>query len=288
MADLQGKTVLITGATNGIGRAAALTLAKMGATVAVAGRNRQRLDATVAMIRAESGNEAVSGLLADLATQADARQLAAAFRQRHTRLDILLNNAGAAFRERSDTADGLERTFAVNHVACYLLTRLLLDLLQDSAPTRVVVVSSEAHRQLKALDFDNLDGRRSWGMLGFKAYAQTKLANILFTRELARRLAGSGVTVNAMHPGVVNTGLFQKAGGVFGLALRALAPLFMKTPAQGADTLVWLATSDEVAATSGAYFDNRRQREPSAAALDDDAARRLWALSAELCGLPVD
>lgn len=288
MADLQGKVVLITGATNGIGRAAALALARMNATVAVAGRSRQRLDATVAMVRAESGNEAVSGLLTDLETQAGVRQLADAFRQRHTRLDLLLNNAGAAFRERADTIDGLERTFAVNHLACYLLTRLLLDLLQDSAPARVVVVSSEAHRQLKALDFDNLDGRKRWGMLGFNAYAQTKLANLLFTRELARRLAGSGVTVNAMHPGVVNTGLFQNVGGIGGLVLKTLAPVFMKTPEQGADTLIWLATSDEVEGRSGGYYDRRRLREPSAAAQDDDAAQRLWALSAELCGLPVD
>lgn len=288
MTDLQDKTVLITGATNGIGRAAALALAKRGATVAVAGRDRQRLDAALAMIRAESGNEAVSGLLADLSTQAGVRQLADAFREQHDRLDVLLNNAGASFRERADTADGLERTFAVNHMAYYLLTRLLLDMLRAGAPARIVNVSSEAHRQQRAFDFDNLDGRKRWGLFGFGAYSQSKLANILFTRELARRLDGTGVTVNAMHPGVVNTGLFQHIGGIGGLLLGALAPVFMKTPEQGADTLVWLATAAEMEGQSGGYHDRRRLREPSAAAQDDDDARRLWALSAELCGLPLD
>ena len=288
MNDMQGKVILITGATNGIGRAAALALAKRGASVAVAGRSRQRLDDTLAMVRAESGNESLSGLLADLSTQAGVRQLADDFRERHPRLDLLLNNAGASFRERADTADGLERTFAVNHVAYYLLTHLLLDMLQAAAPARIVNVSSEAHRQQRTFDFDNLDGRKRWGMFGFGAYSQSKLANLLFTRELARRLAGTGVTVNAMHPGVVNTGLFQNVGGIGGLALRTLAPVFMKTPGQGADTLVWLATADEVAESSGGYYDRRRLREPSAAAQDDDAARRLWALSAELCGLPVE
>ena len=288
MADMQGKTVLITGATNGIGRAAALALAKTGATVAVAGRDEGRVGRTVAMLREASGNEAVSGLLADLSTQAGVRKLAADFRRTHTRLDVLLNNAGASFRERAETVDGLERTFALNHMAYFLLTYLLLDLLQRSAPARVVNVSSEAHRRLKAFDFDNIDGSRSWGLFGFAAYSQSKLANILFTRELARRLAGTGVTAGSMHPGMVNTGIFHQAGGLPGALLRALAPLLLKTPEQGADTLVWLTTAGEVAAVNGGYFIDRRRREPSAAGRDDDAARRLWALSAELCGLPVD
>ena len=288
MTDMQGKVVLITGATNGIGRAAALALARMGASVAVAGRSQQRLDDTLAMLRAESGSEALSGLLADLSTQAGVRQLADDFRQQHDRLDILLNNAGANFRERADTADGLERTFALNHMAYYLLTRLLLDMLQASAPARIVNVSSEAHRQQRAFDFDNLDGRKRWGMFGFGAYSQSKLANILFTRELARRLEGSGVTVNSMHPGVVNTGLFQNLGGIGGLVLKTLAPVFMKTPEQGADTLIWLASAEELEGRSGGYYVRRRLREPSAAAQDVAAAQRLWALSAELCGLPVE
>ena len=173
-------------------------------------------------------------------------------------------------------------------MAYYLLTRLLLDLLQASAPARIVNVSSEAHRQQRAFDFDNLDGRKRWGMFGFGAYSQSKLANILFTRELARRLAGTEVTVNSMHPGVVNTGLFQNVGGIGGLVLKTLAPVFMKTPEQGADTLIWLATAEEMEGRSGGYYDRRRLRQPSAAAQDDDAARRLWALSAELCGLPVE
>ena len=286
MTDMQGKTVLITGATNGIGRAAALALARMGATVAVAGRSRQRLDDTLAMVRDESGNPEVHGLLADLSTQAGVHQLAHAFRQRHTRLDVLLNNAGAIFGERAETADGFERTFALNHLGYYLLTRLLLDMLLESAPARIVNVSSEGHRRQRSYDFDNIDGR-SWSTMGFTAYAQSKLANILFTRELARRLADSEVTVNAMHPGVIATGFGSGIGGIWGLLLGVLRP-FLKTPEQGADTLIWLASTPEVAESSGGYYDRRRLREPSAAAQDDEAAQRLWVLSAELCGLPLD
>ncbi len=286
MTDMQGKTVLITGATNGIGRAAALALARMGATVAVAGRSRQRLDDTLAMVRAESGNPEVHGLLADLSTQAGVRQLAEQFQQGYTRLDVLLNNAGAVFGERAETADGFERTFALNHLGYYLLTRLLLDMLLESAPARIVNVSSEGHRRQRSYNFDNIDGR-SWSTMGFTAYAQSKLANILFTRELARRLADSDVTVNAMHPGVIATGFGSGIGGIWGLLLGVLRP-FLKTPEQGADTLIWLASTPEVAESSGGYYDRRRLREPSAAAQDDDAARRLWTLSAELCGLPLE
>ncbi|MCY3719499.1 MAG: SDR family NAD(P)-dependent oxidoreductase [Anaerolineaceae bacterium] len=286
MSDMQDKTVLITGATNGIGRAAALDLAKRGATVAVAGRSRQRLDDTLAMVRAESGNEAVSGLLADLSTQAGVRQLAEQFQQRFSRLDVLLNNAGAVFGERAETADGFERTFALNHLGYYLLTRLLLDMLLESAPARIVNVSSEGHRRQRTYNFDNIDGR-SWSTMGFTAYAQSKLANILFTRELARRLADSDVTVNAMHPGVIATGFGSGIGGLMGLFGSVVRP-FLKTPEQGADTLIWLATVDEMEGQSGGYYDRRRLRESSAAAQDDAAAQRLWALSAELCGLPVE
>ena len=288
MADMQGKTVLITGATNGIGRAAALALARQGAVIALAGRDEKKVDATVAMIREESGNDAVQGLLADLSTQTGVLKLADEFRERYTRLDVLLNNAGAAYSERAETVDGFERTFALNHLAYYLLTRLLLDILLTSAPARIINVSSDAHKRQKTFDFDNIDGHKTWGVAGFAAYAQSKLANVLFTRELARRLAGTGVTVNALHPGVVATGLFINTGGVLGSALELLAPMFMKKPEQGAETLVWLATADEVEGVSGGYFADCRQREPSAAAQDDAAAQRLWALSAEMCRLPVD
>ena len=188
-----------------------------------------------------------------------------------------MNNAGAYFSGRAETVDGLERTFALNHLAYYLVTRLLLDVLRESAPARVVNVSSEGHRRQRAYDFEGMDGLRGGrGYAGFQAYAQSKLANILFTRELARRLAGTGVTVNAMHPGVVATGFLDNIGGLPGAVLRGLGPLVLKTPEQGADTLVWLATAAEVAEVSGGYFDRRRQRAPSAAAQDDAAARRLW------------
>ena len=288
MTDMQGKVVLITGASNGIGRAAALALARTGATVALAGRDEKRVDATVAMIREQSGNDEVQGLLADLSNLTGMRQLANEFRRRYSRLDVLLNNAGAAFHERAETVDGIERTFALNHLAYYQLSRRLLDMLQASAPARIVNVSSDAHRQVKALDFDNIDGRKAWGLRGFTPYAQSKLANVLFTRELARRLAGTGVTVNALHPGVVATDIFRDTGGPIGFVFHTLGPLFMRTPEQGADTLVWLATAAEVADVSGGYFADRKRREPAAGARDDDAAQRLWALSAELCGLPVD
>ena len=288
MTDMQGKVVLITGASNGIGRAAAMALARTGAMLALAGRDEKRVNATVAMIREQSDNDEVRGLLADLSTLTGMRQLANEFRRRYSRLDLLLNNAGAAFHERAETVDGIERTFALNHLAYYQLSRLLLDMLQASAPARIVNVSSDAHRQVKALDFDNIDGRKAWGLRGFTPYAQSKLANLLFTRELARRLAGTGVTVNALHPGVVATDIFRDSGGPIGFIFGTLGPLFMKKPEQGADTLVWLATAAEVADVSGGYFVNRRRREPSAGARDDDAAQRLWAFSAELCGMSVD
>ena len=167
MTDMQGKVVLITGASNGIGRAAALALARTGATVALAGRDEKRVNATVAMIREQSDNDELRGLLADLSTLTGMRQLANEFRRRYSRLDLLLNNAGAAFHERAETVDGIERTFALNHLAYYQLSRLLLDMLQASAPARIVNVSSDAHRQVKALDFDNIDGRKAWGLRGF-------------------------------------------------------------------------------------------------------------------------
>ena len=239
MTDMQGKVVLITGASNGIGRAAALALARTGATVALAGRDEKRVDTTVAMIREQSDNDEVKGLLADLSNLTGMRQLANEFRRRYSRLDLLLNNAGAAFHERAETVDGIERTFALNHLAYYQLSRRLLDMLQRSAPARIVNVSSDAHRQVKVFDFDNIDGRKAWGMRGFTPYAQSKLANLLFTRELARRVAGTGVTVNALHPGVVATDIFRDTGGPIGFVFHTLGPLFMKKPEQGADTLVW-------------------------------------------------
>ena len=283
MAPLSGKTVLITGATNGIGRVAALELARAGATVALVGRNPQRIEATVAEIRRASGNEAVTGLRADLSLLSEVRRLAAEFQERHERLDVLLNNAGAFFPEREDTAEGLERTFALNHLSYFLLTHLLQELLVQSAPARVINVSSSAHRQAGAFDFENIDGKKSWGVAGSTAYGLTKLANILFTRELARRLEGSGVTANAAHPGVVNTGLWNHDGLLWRF-LRLFAPPFMRTPEKGAETLVWLATAPQFDSESGGYYADCAPGQLSQGAQDDDAARRLWELSERLCG----
>ena len=283
MAPLSGKTILITGATNGIGRAAARELARAGATIALVGRNPQRIATTVAAIRRESGNGAVNGLQADLSLLSEVRQLAAEFQQRYERLDVLLNNAGAVFRQREDTAEGFERTFALNHLSYFLLTNLLLDLLQRSAPARVINVASTGHHSAGHFDFENIDGRKSWGGTGFPAYALSKLANILFTRELARRLEGSGVTANALHPGTVLTDIWKSSFiarivGFFGL-------LFMRRPERGAETMVWLATAPEIAADSGGYYVDCQPAPLSRGARDDAAARRLWELSVRLCGL---
>lgn len=284
MTTMAGKVVLITGATNGIGRVAALELARAGATVALAGRDAQRTETTVAQIRHASGNEAVAGLLADLSLLSGVRQLAAAFQERYERLDVLLNNAGAFFPQREETAEGLERTFALNHLSYFLLTNLLQEWLLRSAPSRVINVSSSAHRQAGAFDFDNIDGKKSWGVGGSTAYGLSKLANILFTRELARRLAETGVTANAVHPGVVNTGLWQHNGLLWRFT-RLLAPLLMRTPEKGAETLVWLATAPELAHESGGYYADRQPGRLSPGAQDDAAALRLWQLSERLCGL---
>src|SRR5215207_6225037 len=207
------KIILITGATNGIGKAAALELAKQGNTVVIVGRNPAKTQATVEEIKQQSGNSAVEGLIADLSSLADVRRLADEFRQRHSRLDVLINNAGALFAERELTVDGYEMTFAVNHLAYFLLTNLLLDLLKASAPARIVNVASDAHKGMK-INFDDLQLEKNYGGMMGPAYGQSKLANILFTYELARRLAGTGVTVNALHPGLVRTGFAGNMGAV--------------------------------------------------------------------------
>lgn len=287
MADMTGKVALVTGATNGIGKVAALELAQMGATVVVAGRNPQKTAATVAEIKRDSGNDAVHGLVADLSLQAQVRGLADDFKSQFDRLDVLLNNAGALFKKQQETVDGYELTFALNHLNYFLLTNLLLDIIKASAPARIINVSSEAHQSSATFDFDNLDGRKAYGFAGTGVYGQSKLANILFTRELARQLAGTDVTANAAHPGMVATGFARNNGGLMALFMKTLGPLLMKTPAQGAETLVYLASSPEVEGVTGGYFADRQSVAPSAGAQDDAAAKKLWAISAEMTGLAV-
>ncbi len=274
---MAGKVVVVTGANAGIGKAAALALARMGARVGMVSRSRERGETARADVVRESGSAAVELFLADLSAQGEVRRLAAEIRERCGRLDVLVNNAAVYTRERTLSPDGIELQFAVNHLAPFLLTGLLLDLLERSAPARVVTVSSEAHRPVH-LDWDDLQGERRY--LGLRAYGAAKLANLLFTRELARRMAGRGVTANAVHPGVVATELLFGGWGPLRLLRR-----FMRTPEQGARVVVRLASAPELEGVTGRYFRDEREIRPSAAALDDDAARRLWRLSAELTGL---
>jgi NAD(P)-dependent dehydrogenase (short-subunit alcohol dehydrogenase family) len=270
---LQGKVCLITGATDGVGKVTARELARLGATVVGVGRNPAKIDATLAQIKREMGSESVEFLKADLSSQAEIRALADEFRQKYDRLHILVNNAGAFFTSYRETVDGLEMTFALNHLAYFLLTTLLLDVIKASAPARIVNVASDAHSS-SALDFDDLNHRDSYN--GWDAYSDSKLENILFTTELARRLAGTGVTANTLNPGFVNSN-FQKAAG---LNFRGHL-----TPDEGADTQIWLATSPDVADVTGRYYVRRRETQPSASARDDAAARRLWEVSAGMVGL---
>jgi NAD(P)-dependent dehydrogenase (short-subunit alcohol dehydrogenase family) len=274
---MAGRVCVITGANAGIGRAAATALARMGARVGMVSRSRERGEAARAGVMRESGSAAVDLFPADLSAQAEVRRLASDVRERYARLDVLVNNAAVYTRERRLSPDGIELQLAVNHLAPFLLTRLLLEPLERSAPARVVTVSSEAHRPVK-LNWDDLQGERRYR--GLRAYGAAKLGNLLFTRELARRMAGTGVTANAVHPGVVGTEL------LFGgwAPLRLLKP-FMRTPEQGARVVFRLASAPELEGVTGSYFREQGEIRPSAAALDDEAARRLWRLSEELTGL---
>jgi NAD(P)-dependent dehydrogenase (short-subunit alcohol dehydrogenase family) len=279
---MREKTCLVTGATSGIGKATAHALARQGAKLVVVGRNLPKTEAAVQEIRQQSGNPDVAFLLADLSSQAQIRQLAGEFRARYDRLDVLVNNAGAVFARRQESVDGLELTFATNHLNYFLLTNLLLDRLRASAPARIVNVASAAHQGV-ALDFDDLQMRRRYGMM--LAYGRSKLANLYFTYELARRLAGSGVTVNTVHPGYVATGLGANNFGFLGRLLKPLINLPGKAPGDGADTVIYLATSPGVEGVSGEYFVDRRPVPSSQVSYDEDAARRLWQISEELTGL---
>jgi NAD(P)-dependent dehydrogenase (short-subunit alcohol dehydrogenase family) len=278
---MQGKTCVITGATSGIGRAAALALARSGARVVLLARDGRRGEQVAREVEQAAGKGAAALLVADLASQREIRRVAVELQQAAPRLDVLLNNAGAIHMERSATVDGLETTFAVNHLASFLLTRLLLARLESSRPARVVVVASAAHRG-GHLDFEDLMGER--GYSGWRAYAQSKLANVLFTYELARRIGDGGVTANCLHPGVVATGFGRSHNGLFSLAVRLASP-FLLSAEKGARTSVHLASSPEVEGVTGRYFEKCRTVPSSPESMDAAVARRLWEVSERLTGL---
>lgn len=272
-----GKRILITGATGGIGLAACESLARMGAELAIVARSDARAARAVERISAAGGaGTTVEVLKADLTSQGSVRTLAAEVLARYPRLDALVNNAGAVFSKRELTYEGIEQTWGLNHLAPFLLTCLLRDRLEAGGPTRIVTTSSEAHKGV-VIPFDDLNGDHRYR--GFTRYRQTKLANILFTTELARRLGDADVTANCLHPGLVSSGFNRNNGVAMRLAMTAIKP-FSRTVVQGADTLVWLLDSADPGELSGLYFVDRLAVPPSPAAQDEDAARRLWAISA--------
>jgi len=280
---MKSKTVLVTGATDGIGKETALRLARQGARVLLAGRNPEKGARAVSDIRQATGHDALTFLPADLSVQDDVRALADSVKATTDRLDVLVNNAGAFMVGREESSDGIEMTFALNHLNYFLLTDCLLDLLKASGPSRVVSVASIAHRRA-ALDFDDLQLKNGYG--GWKAYSRSKLANVMFTYALARRLEGSGVTANCLHPGFVrshfgqNNGLLGRLG--VSLAMRFGGAISVE---QGAKTSIHLASSPDVEGQSGLYFDECKPTKSNRVSYDEAAQERLWQISAELVGL---
>ena len=277
-ANLENRVFLVTGANSGIGKATALGLARLGGTVVMACRSATRGEAARQDVVRDSGNSKVYLEIVDLASEESTRSFAEQFKRKYPRLDVLVNNAGVYTSHREVTQDGLERTFEVNYLSGFLLTHLLLDLLKKSAPSRIVNVSSSAHVG-GTIHFDDLQGEQRYS--GFGAYGQSKLAQVLFTRELARRLESTGVTVNACHPGVIRTNLGFGGASVIVRFVR----MFFKGPEKGAETPIYLAVSPDVEGVTGKYFANKRVREPSRVAQDPDVARRLFDVSVKLAHL---
>jgi NAD(P)-dependent dehydrogenase (short-subunit alcohol dehydrogenase family) len=280
---LKGTIVMVTGATNGIGLVTARELARLGAQVTIVSRNAEKCAAVAGTIESETGNP-VEFIAADLSTLAGITQAAAGFKQHHSRLHVLVNNAGGVFIKRIITSDGFEMTFALNNLSYFLLTNLLLDVLKTSAPARIVNVASGLHMNAR-LDFDNLQGEKHYA--GFRAYGQSKFANVMFTYELARRLEGSGVTANTLHPGYVNTGLSLNNGSFFRVFAKLSARLFGRTPEEGARTSIYLAASPEVEGVSGKYFADCQPIQSSPLSYDEELAKKLWQVSLELTRIVV-
>ena len=291
---MQGKVVVITGATSGIGKVAAEDLARKGARIVQIARDRERGEAALKSLQACAPGVEHILHYADLSRLSEMKRVASEIAATETRIDVLINNAGALFGSRQVTEDGLERTFALNHLSYFVVTRGLLERLKASAPARLVNTASDAHEPA-TLDFDDLQSEKAYrggfwqslryGGPGFKVYGRSKLCNILFTRELARRLLGSGVTANCLHPGFVATRFGDESGGWLSLSI-GVGKRFALSPQKGAETLVYLASSPEVAAVTGEYFHKCRPVQPSKAAQDDAAAERLWEATAKIAGLP--
>lgn len=285
---MRGKRVLVTGATNGIGKAAALALAKLGAEVIIVGRDEVKTRKVLRDLKSRSGNSAIDMLVGDLSAIADIKRVAEQFLQRYNRLDVLLNNVGASFSEFHASADGYEMTFALNHLSYFLLTNLLLDTMRQTAEeqgeARIINVSSSAHSSAKnGVDLENLHSTKGFGNFG--AYGESKLANVLFTYDLARRLERSGVTVNAVHPGFVRTGFGHNMKGILSAIVKVLQKLIGRTQEKGAETLVYLASSTNVAGISGEYWQDLRQVASSEISYDREQQSRLWEFSAKVTGL---
>ncbi len=282
--NMQGKVCMVTGANSGIGKVTALGLAQMGATVVMVCRDRARGEAAQDEIKTKSGNNAVDLLLADLSSQKSIRQLVETFKQHYTQLHVLINNAGVFMLTRRATVDGLEMTFAVNYLAPFLLTNLLLELLKASAPARIVSVSSEAH-QAGYINMDDLQAERHYRPM--RAYGQSKLALVLFTYELARSLEGTGVTANCLHPGFVATSIGQGGLGPIGRTVaKFILALLGVSPEEGAKTSIYLASSPDVEGVTGKYFVKSMPKESASISYDESLQRQLWEESAKLVNLP--
>jgi NAD(P)-dependent dehydrogenase (short-subunit alcohol dehydrogenase family) len=287
---LQGQTIVVTGATNGIGEIAATALAKAGAQIVIVSRSETRCKETIARIRTATGNDSLSYIAADLSLLRDMHRTADTILERHDRLHVLLNNAGAFFNTREVTADGYEKTFALNHMSYFVLTTRLLDLLKRTASqdgeARVINVSSGAHvGASKGIPFDDI--HHSKGYSGFGVYSESKLMNLMFTYALARRLEGTDVTVNALHPGFVRTGFGMNNGGIVATLLGLTQRFFALTPEQGAETSIYLASSPNIKGVTGKYFVDKKERSSSSISYDKTQQERLWQLSEELASVKV-
>ena len=277
--DMNGKVVMITGANSGIGKETAIELAKMGANIVMVCRSRERGEKALEKIKEMANSEKIELLIADLADQSSIRKMVERFKKSHDKLHVLINNAGVMLSKRTTTPEGYERTFAINHLGHFLLTNLVLDMLKASSPARIINVSSSAHKFAK-LNFDDIDNEHKFS--GFRTYANSKLFNILFSYELARRLEGTEVTVNALHPGVIRTNLGKDNTNKLIRLLSTIFRLFMMSSKKGARTTVYLANSPDVENVNGKYFVNRKQKKSSKISFEQTLQNKLWEISANL------